>query len=488
MANPTEPGRSSSSAALTAAADRRFGLHVALPIAALTIGASILLVGAVCWAAHVQDRYSVAASRQVLRGAIDSRREFLADEVADDAAWDEAFQELHEGPNGATLAASTDERTNGTAGVDATLVIAPNDKVIYATENGAPVGAAVGLGVPAGLSRLVAAVRSGHDGGPLTGLALFAGQPAIASAAVVRREGVSASDMPKSLLVFIDLLDQPLLSRFARDFGLANLHWQEPGEATPPTSLALESGNEASLGTLAWRVDLPGTAMLRETAPALAGAVVAFGLLTAIVLGRARRTAHLLHVAQTQATHDPLTGLPNRLLLMDRLDQAMARIRREPGEVAVLYLDLDGFKAVNDRFGHAHGDAVLIETARRLRRCARESDTVARLGGDEFAVVQSAGIQPEAAEALCRRLLEALSAPMVIGGREVEVGASVGAAFGPGDATDPAQLLRLADKALYMAKGSGRGTFRLFDREQPTAVAAVPRPTISWTTPVEIPR
>lgn len=468
------------------AADRRFGLHVTLPIAALTVAASLLLLGAAWWAAREQDLYSVTASRQVLRGTIDNRREFLADEVADDAIWSEAFQELHQSASPAVIGANMLARINGSAGVDASLVVGPDDHVLYATRNGAPAPAAMSVGIPASLRALVASTRTNRNDASVTRLINFEGEPAIAGAAVVRRlpRPPGGGPRPATLLVFVDLLDQRLLAQFARDFGLANLHWQTPDEPHPEASLALKSGSEASLGTLSWSVELPGTAMFRQTAPVLGAVILCFGILTAFVLVRAQRTAVLLHAAQAQATHDPLTGLPNRLLLDDRLEQALAKCRRQPGQVALLYVDLDGFKAVNDRFGHAHGDAVLVEAARRLRRGARETDTVARLSGDEFAVLQTVGEQPEAALVLCRRLLQLLAEPLQVGSRKVSIGASIGVAVGPGDAGDPATLLRRADKALYRAKGSGRGTFRVFEPERDNAEpgGGAPPLAVAWNT------
>lgn len=465
-AEPILPAQSLPVAGVAEAANRRFGLHVALPIATLALAASLLLLGAVWWAAREQDRYSVTASRQVLRGAIDNRREFLADEVAEDAIWSEAFQELHETASPVAIGANMIARINGSAGVDASMVVGPDDNVVYTTRSGASAPTTMGAGIPRALQGLVASERTNRSDAPVTRLVVFGGEPAIASAAVIRGlQAPPGEPRQASLLVFVDLLDQRLLAQFARDFGLANLHWQTPGEPHSETSLTLKPGSEPALGTLSWSVELPGTAMLRQTAPALTAVILCFGLLTAVVLVRARTTAILLQVAQAQATHDPLTGLPNRLLLTDRLDQALTKCRREPGQVALLYVDLDGFKAVNDRFGHAHGDAVLIEAARRLRRTARETDTVARLSGDEFAVVQTVGEQPGAALALCRRLLQALAKPMQVGNRTVRVGASIGVAVGPDDAGEPAILLRLADQALYRAKGCGRGTFRLFERE-----------------------
>jgi diguanylate cyclase (GGDEF)-like protein len=184
--------------------------------------------------------------------------------------------------------------------------------------------------------------------------------------------------------------------------------------------------------------------------------VAAFGQMTRDLASSQTRARHL-------ALHDALTDLPNRVLLAERLNQALVHARRHGDAPAVLCLDLDRFKEVNDALGHPMGDLLLREVAARLRACTRETDTVARLGGDEFAVVQVGASQPAEAEALCRRLLEVLGAPCRLDGHEVVVGASVGVALAPVDGDEPATLLRHADIALYRAKGEGRGTFRFFE-------------------------
>jgi len=155
------------------------------------------------------------------------------------------------------------------------------------------------------------------------------------------------------------------------------------------------------------------------------------------------------------ARHDSLTGLPNRTLFLDRVEQAVARARRQERQIAVLFLDLDGFKSVNDRFGHAAGDELLNTVAERLLGCVREGDSVARLGGDEFAVLVEEAGRPEDVQTLSRRLLEALRSEIVIAGHDVVVGTSIGVAIAaPGD--DAAALLRNADMAMYRAKAMGK--------------------------------
>jgi diguanylate cyclase (GGDEF)-like protein/PAS domain S-box-containing protein len=162
-----------------------------------------------------------------------------------------------------------------------------------------------------------------------------------------------------------------------------------------------------------------------------------------------------------QAFHDGLTGMANRALFRDRLDHALARSARSLGVLAVLLVDLDGFKQVNDSLGHDAGDQLLKVVAERFELELRPSDTLARLGGDEFAVLID-GAHESQASAVARRLLSALAEPVWIAGRELSVGASIGVALHPGGAAQSEDLLRHADVAMYAAKEAGRGRFELF--------------------------
>jgi len=170
------------------------------------------------------------------------------------------------------------------------------------------------------------------------------------------------------------------------------------------------------------------------------------------------RIAHMAH-------HDALTGLPNRILFNQRLDEALVRISRTGGSLAVLCLDLDQFKSVNDTLGHPVGDALLKSVAERLGGCLRNSDVVARLGGDEFALIVPMIDGPPDAEKTASKVVEVLSRAYEIQGHEVFAGASVGIAIAPADGTAADTLLRNADMALYRAKADGRGRFHFFEPE-----------------------
>ena len=163
-----------------------------------------------------------------------------------------------------------------------------------------------------------------------------------------------------------------------------------------------------------------------------------------------------------QAFFDALTGLPNRTLLMDRLQQALAASARTGRGLAVLFLDLDRFKAVNDAHGHEAGDALLQEAARRLAALTRRNDTVARLGGDEFVMILTEIPGREAARALAAKVVASLAAPFRVAGLELEVGTSVGIAYAPADGDDGPTLLKNADTAMYQAKRAGRSAYREF--------------------------
>jgi diguanylate cyclase (GGDEF)-like protein len=170
---------------------------------------------------------------------------------------------------------------------------------------------------------------------------------------------------------------------------------------------------------------------------------------------------------ERRALHDPLTGLANRVLFRDRLQHALAR--RTKG-VAVLFLDLDDFKTVNDTAGHGAGDAVLTTVAETLRRTVRPADTVARLGGDEFAVLMDDDPDIYQAGLVAGRLIEALQVPMTVGGVQRAVGASIGISLGTGENSTAADLMRDADIAMYVAKGKGKGRFSVFEAKTHEAV------------------
>ena len=166
-----------------------------------------------------------------------------------------------------------------------------------------------------------------------------------------------------------------------------------------------------------------------------------------------------------ESVHDPLTGLPNRTLFMKRLADATYRARRgQDGLFAVLFLDVDGFKQVNDSMGHHVGDELLVSIARRLEACVRGGDAVARLGGDEFAILLERIIDVRDAAMVAERVQEALHAPLLIGGCEHAPSASIGVALSTGASEQPEHVLRSADIAMYRVKNTGRGRYEMFDR------------------------
>src|SRR4051812_46964159 len=218
--------------------------------------------------------------------------------------------------------------------------------------------------------------------------------------------------------------------------------------------------NGAPVGSLTVASFRPG----RHYSQAEQDVLFAFAEHASLALTDARNFEDAMH----QAFHDSLTGLPNRALFLDRLEQAHARARRSGSPIAVLFMDLDAFKNVNDSMGHAAGDELLVLVAARLRRWLRPSDTAARFGGDEFAVLLEDLDTPRAAPVVAQRILDSLREPFDIQGQEVYVGSSIGIASSANPGSD--DLLRNADLAMYRAKGLGKGRFQMFEPGMHVAV------------------
>ena len=180
-----------------------------------------------------------------------------------------------------------------------------------------------------------------------------------------------------------------------------------------------------------------------------------------------RRTAEQ-KIAQL-AYFDVLTNLPNRTLFYDRLDQAVARARRYQQKFAVMFLDLDGFKRVNDEFGHHAGDCLLKMVAERLTVSARDIDTVARVGGDEFIFILNNVDHADNAVLVANKILESLSRPFVVQGNTCSIGCSIGISIFPDDTDHSETLVKMADDAMYMAKRTGRNNYQFFNAQPGTA-------------------
>ncbi len=217
--------------------------------------------------------------------------------------------------------------------------------------------------------------------------------------------------------------------------------WLEPKPRLAPWILWLGAAALLAVGILLLLVLLFRTLLRRRTAQ----------------LERQQR--HLDHLAY----HDVLTGLPNRLLFFDRLEQSIRRAHRNGQGMALLFLDLDQFKQVNDTFGHALGDELLKQVAERLRRAVRESDTVARIGGDEFAIVMDAVNEPADVVAGVRHISALFREPFTVGAHSFTITFSIGVSLFPQDGEDGQTLLRNADTAMFRAKAAGRNTYRLYD-------------------------
>lgn len=203
-------------------------------------------------------------------------------------------------------------------------------------------------------------------------------------------------------------------------------------------------------GEVRW-VDFTAAAIEFEGQPAALG--TAFD-----ITDRKRAEQRIEH----QAYHDALTGLPNRALLMDRLSMAVAHARRHKGTIAVMFLDLDGFKLINDTLGHGFGDRLLQQVAERLSSCLREDDTVGRLGGDEFTLLLPDVARGEDAARIAQKVLDTVARPFDIDGHELFMTTSIGVGLYPGDGDDAGSLLKNADAAMYRAKETGRNNYQLF--------------------------
>jgi len=269
-------------------------------------------------------------------------------------------------------------------------------------------------------------------------------------------------------LVATRSLDAEGIARLGQRLSIQSLKLAPAGSKGTTSELSVPLANSSQMATLTWVAERPGDPILDRLLPIAIFSTLAILAFASLCYAHVTRvTANMLRSeekAQHLAGHDTLSGLPNRLRFTEHLSALMARLPSEETGLAVLFVDLDKFKEVNDTYGHAAGDLVIIGCAERMAGKLRANDVLARFGGDEFAIIQTGVRSPLDAENLGRRIIESIRPAFQIGESEAYIGASIGIALAPDNGTDAAELMRLADIAMYRAKNSGRNRACFFEQ------------------------
>ena len=307
-----------------------------------------------------------------------------------------------------------------------------------------------------------------------TRLQTFLGRPAIVAAVAIgdADDMMLQADEKAPVVMSVKLINEDVLAEIASHLHLRNLH-ELGGRPAAPSEYAFKlfDAHGQQVATFAWTPKRPGAEIVNSVIPFMAIALAGFAILAGLVLGHMRRTAATIAAGESRlrhlALHDPLCGLPNRIFFGERLEATIDSVRNGSRAAAVLYIDLDHFKDVNDTLGHPIGDELIRTVSARLTHAVREDDLVARIGGDEFAVITTASDHPMLL-GIANRLIAAICASYTIGSQTIVIGASIGIAVVHEQIGGSADIMRHADMALYRAKNEGRNRACIYDTAMDT--------------------
>jgi diguanylate cyclase (GGDEF)-like protein len=477
---------------------KRLETRLSMPLAGMALLTVGVLVAVLFLIAGRVDRDALEHEQSLVGRGMAARVSDIERNITPQTVWDEAVEHLGNHFDPAWARENVGAYLLGQSGFDYIFIVDGGDRPAFSDEVGQEMSAAYyDRHVPA-FSPLLARVRQREaatprptgprpDGGMVSRAIQVSAFERLDGEAYLVTASLVQSDFGKVLLkgrsapVVITVLkvDAAFLENFANRFLLVGAHLHQ-GDATAQPGdahAALRDHAGRIVATLDWSPPHPGQRLLRK---AVLPILLVVGTLAVAVLAFARRSRKIAEGlvasearAKHMALHDALTGLPNRVLFEERLRQAIDGLSRRKGAAAVLAIDLDRFKAVNDTHGHAVGDELIIAMAQRLREVCRANETVARLGGDEFAVV-AVDMAPNGAAALAERLVTALAGAVELSCGAVFVSGSVGVALiEQADAHIGAvEAARRADVAMYRAKEEGRGRYCFFEAEMDAALKA----------------
>jgi len=466
---------------------------IVIPIGIIVAVAIICVVVAVLGSAQRADEVAIATERQLFTRALNNQSERMLREVDAVANSEAAYRKIRLNFDAEWVQVYVGQRLQAYFDHHFVFVTDPSDRFIYASLGNRRVDPNWFNSVRNDLNAALDQLRgrsSGAAGNALAGaeqtpthpqsqrvtrLQTFLGRPAILVAvAIASSDDVVQNTMENAPIVMsVKLVDSAVLAEIASHLQLRNLRQVGVEPITPGDYVfRLADPQGQQVATFAWTPTRPGAEIVSSVIPFIAVAVAGFALLAALVLGHMRRTAATIASGESRlrhlALHDPLCGLPNRIFFGERLETVIANVQRGNPPAAVLYIDLDHFKDVNDTLGHPIGDELIRAVTQRLTYTVRENDLVARIGGDEFAVITAVGSDHSTLLTIANRLIAAICAPYTISNQTIVIGASIGIAVITEKIAGAADIMRHADMALYRAKNEGRNRACIYDTAMDT--------------------
>src|SRR5436305_5348288 len=463
-----------------------------IPIAVIVLLAIVCVVGAVLTAAQRADDVQLQQERLLLTNAIADRGHRVLRELENVAAAQDVVYQLHYNFDRDWVHHLVGLRLNTFFDHDHVFVADAADRLTYALQGDASVDPDLFGPAKSELDRVIELLRGralpnldehhqepaidpktklGHPRG-VQRLQSFMNRPAIVAGVVAELPAlagpISSGNPP--LLITVKFLDGQLLSDIGVRFNLPRLHalGTDPIRVDEHVYVVADSAG-AAIARFVWVPNQPGASIVSTVLPFMAIAFGGFALLTALALRYIRRSAAKIAEGESRlrhlALHDPLSGLPNRTYFGERPSEVLGGTGEDGAIAAVLAIDLDHFKDINDTLGHHIGDGLIGVVAQRLVHAVRREDLVARLGGDEFAVITTEATDLQMLQRFAERLIAVLRAPYSISGHTLLIGASIGIAVIDRRAGDAADIMRRADVALYRAKNEGRSRACIYDAD-----------------------
>lgn len=452
------------------------------PIVAAALTVLVSILGLLYWSGGEVDRIASQRDRAIVSLLLQQGVARIGHAQESSTIWDEAVLELRKRPLDLRwIDLNLGIWFKDYAGIDEVFILDPQDTPLYAMREGRRVRPETYIALEDVAAPLVAQLRRTHTVPSRKGaeiamlspgqadLATVRGHPAIVSVKPLVTDSGRLAQVPgtEAVQIAVVYLDVEFIAAIGEQYGLAGAHYAIAPSTDPVArSVGLHDRHGRSIGYFVWRPFAPGSQVIRVVGPVL---MLVLLLSTVVIYMLATRLARRTHdledsrlQAQHRAMHDELTGLGNRAMFDQRLDEALARMRRRKTRLALLYIDLDRFKQVNDTLGHPAGDALIRQVARRLVAEVRGYDIVARMGGDEFAILLDEPEAGGALEGICARIVAELERPFDLSGSQAFIGASIGVAVAPDHGGDRTELTRKADIALYKAKTEGRSRYVVF--------------------------